>query len=249
MSDLPKIKVAMNLEELDTPNLCSTAKGIKTTGDADVTNPPYTDAQLKTMADDTMAVHIQRATNQSKSLTKQENELCGKVRSAVYAVGVYVETIANKVAETEGSLAAGEEVVVRCGFTLKKKRELTPRGFELVDSGPGWMHFRVKAVAAKAGYLWRFGRTPKKGVMPEGPLTTFFTLECEIIINNLEGGDYIACQMASILPVGLGSKKSTQMNQLKEDASKTPSMGSKKPTLSANSDPYNWSDFIYHHCE
>jgi hypothetical protein len=56
-------------------------------------------------------------------------------------------------------------------------------------------------------------------------------------------------QSATNLPVGLGSKKSVQMNQVKEDASKTASMSGNKPTYSAGSNPYNWTDYIYDICE
>jgi hypothetical protein len=249
MKGLPKIVVALDVDCMDDATVCNNAKGVKTAGDADVTNPPVTDAVLKTEADDVVAIIQKRVTDQSASLTKAQGELASKVRWSYTKVGQYVGQVANDVARAQGNVEAGEKVVLRCGFKLKKKGVLPPRDFEVVDSGVSWIHIRVKSLGKKAGYLWRFGKTTKKGIMPVAPLTTFFTMECEIIIDNLESADVMGFQSATILPVGLGSKKSTKKGLVQEDASKTPSMGSKKPTLSADSDPYNWSDFIYHVCE
>ena len=249
MANLPKIVVALDLDTMDQNELCITAKGVITTGDPDVTTPPVTDAVLYAQADDLLKNLAKRKTDRSKDLTNIGLDLAGKVRMALQKDGLYVQSVANDVAEANGSVALGNAVVNRCGFKLKKKADKTPRDFKVVGSGPGWTHLRVKAVGKRAGYLWRFGKTTKKGIMPAGTLTTLFTLECEIIINNQDSGDIYGYQMASILPVSHGSGTGTSPTITAESASMMPASKTKKATISSDKDPYNWSDYIYDICK
>jgi hypothetical protein len=167
----------------------------------------------------------------------------------VRKVANYVQQVANDVAIEAGNVEAGEAVVLRCGFPLKKKAEVHPRGFEVVDSGPGWTSIRVKAVEKKAGYLFRLGKTTKKGVPPTAPLVTYFGLECELTIINQTTGDIIGVQSASILPTGYGSKKAAKDNLTNKKSTLTPAIKQKKATFNPDTDPYSWSDFIYYTVE
>ncbi len=248
MGNLPKIKVALDLEEMDVTNLASMAKGVKTTGDPDVTNPSVTDLVLHGQADDLLDCHDQRGTNKSPSLTRQETVLKNILIRSVTDVGLDVEKAANKVAIAQGDVAAGEAVVLRCGYKLKKKGTKPPREFEVVGSGPGWVHIRVKSVGSRAGYVWRFGITTEIGKVPTIFMPMLFTLECEVIITNIPRGAILGYQMASIVPVNLTAKSSPN-----PDVSKIPPLGApskgKKPTFTANVDPLHWSDFIYDVCK
>jgi hypothetical protein len=245
MEKIAKIVVSVETDKMDVPTLITTAKGIKTTGDADVVDPPFTDAQLQTQAGDLADTHSKRQTNQSKSLTRQEEEQAETLKTSVSWVGRYVQQIANKVAKDTGSVPMGEAVVERCGFKLKKKAEKAPRGFEVVDSGPGWTRLRAKSVGKRGGYLWRFGKTTQKGVMPSGPLTTFFTLECDVIIYGEESGAIMGYQMASILPIGQKNTSGSSVSGSTEDSSMVLSAKAKKAAITIGIDPYNWTDFIY----
>lgn len=234
MKNLPKILVATNVDEMDTPTLCANAKGIKTTGDPDVVTPPSTDTELQTQAGKVMDIHEKRFTDKSITLTKDEKVQRLILETMFTNVAGYVQQISRKVATAAGDVAAGEAVVVRCGFKLKKKGSLPPREFDIVDSGQGWFHLRMKAVAARAGYVWRIGVTSKKGVPPETFLPNKFTLECEVIITGTEFGLIYGMQAASILPV----------KQNPPDSESSP-VKANKPSFPADSDGLTWSDFIY----
>lgn len=242
MPKLPKIIVAAKTDEMDTPTLCSSARGVVTAGDPDVTAPPFTDVQLKAQADTTQGIHEQRITNKSPDLTRQEEVEVEKLEEMYKRDAQYVEDKANDVAKASGSVAAGEAVVLRCGFKLKQESHKAPREFEIIASGPGWMHIRVKSVGKRGGYVWRIGVTNTKGVIPTTFLPLFFTLECEMVITNLNSGSMYGIQFATILPASQSeATPGTQSDSI--------STSSSKPTFSAGADPLIWSDFIYEGCK
>jgi hypothetical protein len=248
MSKFPKIVVIRDLSTMDNTTVCTTALGTKTDGDPDVTNPPVKDLDFHQQANDALAVQTQRQTNQSKSLTSQSNELTDIVRVSYSSNAAYIEMIANKVMRTTGSYDAGVNVVQRCGYTQKTKGERHPRFFEVVASGPGWFHLRVKAVGKRAGYLWRLGITTEKGVKPTVFLPILFTLECEVVIMNLETGSIYGMQSASILPVAQTKNSDPSQTISSKSATVTVSTKANKTTFNAGDDPYQWSDFIYEVC-
>jgi hypothetical protein len=248
MAKFPKIVVIHDLSNTDNTTVCTTALGTKTDGDPDVTNPPVKDTDIYKEANDALAVQTQRQTNQSKSLTSQSNELTDIVRVSYSSNAAYIEQIANKVVRTTGSYDAGLNVVQRCGYKVKTKGELHPRSFEVVASGPGWFHLRVKAVGRRAGYLWRLGITTEKGVMPTQFLPIFFTVECEVVIINLESGSIYGLQSASILPVAQTKNSDPSQTLSSKTATVSVSTKANKATFSAGDDPYQWSDFIYEVC-
>jgi len=156
-----------------------------------------------------------------------------------------VQDVANKVAISNGSVSKGEAVVERCGFKLKKKGEKPSRAFEVVESGPGWIHLRVKSVGIKAGYLWRFGITSEKNKAPGVFLPILFTLECDIIITNLTSGVLYGYQVASILPVSRTPETDPALTTVTKKSSVMLSTKSKKASFTVGVDPYNWSDIMY----
>ncbi len=245
MKNLPIIVVSLEVKDMDVPTLITTAKGVKTTGDPDVVNPPVTDVEITAQAEDLSKCHAKRQTDQSESLTREENELASKVRRSYSRVGRYVEDIANEVAIEAGDVNVGEAVVLRCGFKLKKKPDLHPRGFEVVKQGKGFTHLRVKAVGKKAGYAWRYGITNEAGQVPEQMLPILFTLECEVIVNGQKSGAMYAFQFASILPVSHTNKTKAALTANTKDSTLTTATKTKKATFTAGADPLSWSDFIY----
>ena len=248
MAKIPKIVVIRDLRNEDNTTVCTTALGTKTGGDPDVTNPPVADDDLYEQANAALTVQTQRQTNQSKSLTSESNELTDIVRVSYSSNAAYIEMIANKVVRTTGSYDAGLNVVQRCGYRVKTKGELHPRSFEVVDSGQGWFHLRVKSVGKRAGYLWRLGITTERGVMPTVFLPILFTLECDVVIMNLESGSIYGLQSASILPVAQTKNSDPSQTLSSKSATVTVSTKANKPTFNAGDDPYQWSDFIYEVC-
>lgn len=249
MIKIPKIVVIRDLSDMDNTSVCNEALGTKTAGDADVTDPPVTDTVLHQQANDALAVQQKRQIDHSPSLTAQANELTEKVRYSYFKVAGYVQDVANDVVISTGSYDAGLNVVLRCGYKLKSKGEKHPRGFEVVASGPNWIHIRVKAVAKRAGYMWRLGITDEKGVKPTVFLPIIFTLECEVVILNLTSGEIYGIQYASILPVAQTKNSDPSQTIASKAATVTVSTKANKATVTMSDDPYQWSDFIYEGCK
>jgi hypothetical protein len=218
--NLPKIVVITDISTLDTPNMVSEAKGVVLTGDPDATTPPITDTILKAEADDLLDIHTARQTNPPTATADDEIVQRDKLAVDYQADALYVQTVANKVAKAAGDVAAGEVVVQRIGMKLKSKGTPHPRSFEVVASGIGWVHLRVKSVAKRAGYGWKYGITPVKDTPPAAFSPIIFTLGVELVITNLQSGEIYGFQYGSILP-------------------------ERKPSVSDGSDPITFSDFIY----
>jgi hypothetical protein len=198
-ANLPKIVVKTDITDLDTPHMISEAKGIKFTGDADATAPDYDDTALHGAADDLQDVHSERQTDPPTASSDDENTERRKVARMYELDALYVQKIANNVAIAAGDVEAGEAVVHRIGFKLKKSASAHARGFEVYDSGVQWAKVRTKAVAATAAYAWRYGMTAAKGTPPEIDGTrVVVNLEASLEITNLESGKIYGIQYETV---------------------------------------------------
>lgn len=249
MKGFPKIVVALNLKKMNDLTICSRAMGVKTTADPDVVNPPVSDATLKLQANAIMDIITLRKTKQAKSLTRQQKEEVEVLKRYYGRVGRYVQDIANDVAISAGDAEAGKAVVLRCGFTLKKKRVLPPRNFDVVKSAPGWTHIRVKAAGKYAVYIWRFGITSEKGVMPAEFMPIVVTTVCELIVKHPFSGNFMAYQVACVLPKPRSAHTKKAKSKLGRNASDVASYIGNKPVVEAGIDALQWSDFIYMVCK
>ena len=248
MKGFPKIVVATDIKKMSALKLCAQAKGVKTTGDPDVVNPPATDATLQQQADAVLALLELRVTHRSKALTLQTETALEKLKESYFNVGRYVYTIANKVARAAGNVEAGEAVVHRCGFKLKKKRALPPRIFEVVASGVGWTHLRTKAAGKYAAYIWRYGITHEKGVIPTEFMPIAVNMVCELILTHSFSGKIVACQVACVLPKPRSAKTNKAQSKQAKNALEAASFKGNKPAVEFGMDALQWSDFIYFSC-
>jgi hypothetical protein len=214
-----------------------------------VLNPPISDATLTLQADAVLNISSLRVTKQTKSLTRQQAEAVETMKRSYERVGRKVEEVANDVAIAAGDVAAGEAVVLRCGFTLKKKRVLPPRVFDVVNSKPGWTHLRVKAASKYAVYVWRFGITNEHGVMPSDFMPIMVTTVCELIVKYPFSGKIMGYQVACVLPKPRSSKTAMVHSTLAKNASNSAAYMGNKPLVEAGIDPLQWSDFIYMGCQ
>jgi len=245
MAKIKKIVVIRDLSDKDNTEVSKMALGTKTTGDPDVTNMPVSDTDFHKQANDSLDVQVQRQTDQSKSLTAKGNELCSKVRTSYFQNSGRIQDLANNLVATTGSYDAGVALVLRCGYLLKTKSEVHPRGFEIIDSGPGWVHLRVKAVGNRAGYIFRLGITTEKGVIPTTFLTILFSLQCEVVIMGLKSGSMYGFQFASILPVAQTKNSDPSQTASSKTATTTMSTKANKTVYVMTNEIYQWSDFIY----
>jgi len=241
MKNLDKITVNLDVTNKEVTTFCKDTKGVKTTGDHDVVDPPHTDSEIGTQADKVLAVQSQRVTDKSLSLTRLQKTLYATLVLMYTDVGLYVQQIARKVAVAAGNIAAGEAVVLRCGFKLKAAPAVHPREFELVASGPGWLHLRVKSPGKFSACAWRIGITQAKGKAPDTYFPQVDTMECEVIFTNIKSGSLIAAQVAPILPASHG---------IVSDDTKPTKKKRQVPSFAIGEgiENLNWSDPIYFGC-
>jgi hypothetical protein len=198
--NLPKIVVIKDISPLSTPEMISEALGVVFTGDPDATTPPVADPMLHAEAATLQTIHSKRQTNPPTATSDEEDVQRNILARAYKKDAVYVEGVANDVAVDAGDVNAGEAVVLRIGMKLKKEGMADARSFEVYDSGVEWVHIRCKAVAKRAGYVWRYGITTAKNTPPATLVDPIFTLEANLLITDLQSGAIYGFQFASILP-------------------------------------------------
>lgn len=198
-SGLPKIVVIKNILPMDTPDMVSETLGIKFTGDADATTPPVGDAALHGEANTLQTIHGKRQTNPPTATADDEDIQRRKVARAYARDARYVEEVANDVAEAAADVAAGEIVVTRLGFKLKKAASINARSFEVYADGIGWLHVHAPAADKTAAYVWQYGITPTKGTPPEiDGGRGVVNLEADLKITNLESGKIYGIRYAFV---------------------------------------------------
>ena len=240
--------IQVNLDDKDKSALetADMLNSVKTTGDVDVTDPPITDTVMHTQGAKITTIHAQRTTNSSKQLTAQEKVEVNIGKRYYKKVGLYIQGIATDVAIAAGDINAGIAVVERCGYKVKNKPSSHAREFEIVASGPGWFHARIKSVGKRAVYVWKIGITTQKGVKSSTFISEFFSTECEIIVTEIESGVTYCIVEATVLPVPKKTTKNKGATHLTNEMTLQTSAGTGKPSYALGSDPYNWTDPIYH---
>ncbi|MBI3500345.1 MAG: hypothetical protein HY063_00975 [Bacteroidetes bacterium] len=248
-----KAKVSFEFKEMSADALATfgdgTVQGLN--GNTNFPSPPIALLPATTAGTVSNLIANLRATLQkiasgdkSTALTNQEQQQATALMLALTSNGHYVEDHANDLGG--GDVKKAEGLILTTGYKLKKKTQLHPRDFELVDSGPGWEHYRVKkAKKGTEGHIWRYGITPQKGT-PPATVILRFTLEADIIITDLASGTIVGIQHTSILPVSHTKKTSAATTQTSKTATQIPASKSKHPVYShTNADPYLWTDFLY----
>ncbi|MBI3502798.1 MAG: hypothetical protein HY063_13485 [Bacteroidetes bacterium] len=248
-----KAKVSFEFKEMSADALATfgdgTVQGL--TGNSNFPSPPIALLPATTAGTVSNLIANLRATltkiasgDRATATTKLEHEQATALMLALTSNGHYVEDHANDLGA--GDVNKAEQLILTTGYKLKKKPELHPRDFELVDSGPGWEHYRVKkARKGNEGHIWRYGTTPQKGT-PPATVILRFTLEADIIISDLAAGTIVGIQHTSILPVSHTKKTSAATTQTSKAASSVPANKAKHPVYShTNADPYLWTDFLY----
>ncbi len=245
MTDSFNIQVNLDFKGKTSLEIADALNGQHTAGDPVVINPPVSDVDSKIQAGDIITISGKRVTDRSTNLTKEERVLVNKGKRTLKKNGLYIQGIANDVAVAAGDINAGIAVVERCGFKVKGKPSVHPRGFEIVAFGPGWIHIRVKSAGRDGSYIWKIGITDEKGVIPEKFISEFYTRECEIIITGLQPKVIYAVVEATVMPVPKKNTKTKAPNLETQDGSLQQSAGISKPSYAIGSDPYNWSDPIF----
>jgi hypothetical protein len=244
---LKRAKVALNFEEQSGPELLTSADAtvLGLTGSTTFTALPV---PLPTVTSQTTALRTTvtqiTAGNTSETLTALQTQQANTLMLSLATNGHNVEDIANTVAA--GNLEKAKQLILSSGYNLKKETAPHPRSFEVVESGPGWVHVRDKKASIGAeGNIWRFGITTAKNV-PPNIVSLRFNLEVDIIISDFPSGTILAIQHASVLPVGHKTNTGTSATISGSHATSLPASAAKHTVFSnIISDPYTWTDFLY----
>jgi hypothetical protein len=223
-----RVKVKTNFQDKDAANLLTSGRGVETalTGSTVFTTPTIPPTILKTQLNEMESVMNLIAAGDTREANYQLlNQKADIVMASLAADGHYVEDIANSIAA--GDEAHAKQLILSAAYELKAERKLSPRTFEVVDTGSGWAHFRVKKTSKdKEANLWRYGLTTEKEKKPDS-LILLVDAYVDIIITGLPGGAIVAMQHA-------GSELSGKVKK------------NGHPSYDYNnSDPYEWTDFIY----
>jgi hypothetical protein len=179
----------------------------------------------------------------STALTKLLAQDVQALMTSLTTNGHYVEDTSNTVAA--GNLAKAQQMINSSGYKLKKNGTPHPRVFEVIASGIQWVHLRVKSVGKRAGYVWRYAPVSAKGVVPTTWSNDVFTLETELVINNLKSSTIYAFQYASILPVSHSKKVPVLTPIVVKVATTLSSTKKSKPTFTDGQTQLQFSDSIY----
>ncbi|MBI3502674.1 MAG: hypothetical protein HY063_12860 [Bacteroidetes bacterium] len=244
---LKKAKVATDFQKLSASDLATFADGTVTglTGNA---NLPAPTIALATITTQTTALRntlkLIASGNTSKTITAQAATQANALMLSLGTNGHYVEDTANTIAA--GDLKKAEGIITSSGYKLKKKATPHPRDFEVVETGPGFVHLRAKKAKKGAeGHIWRYGITTAKGTPPTTVIVRF-TLGADIIISDLASNTVVGAQHASILPVAHTKKTDPSSTQTSKTATQVALSKTRHPMYSNMvADPYQWTDFIY----
>jgi hypothetical protein len=246
-STIKKAKVSLEFQKLDANGLATFADGTVNglTGNTNLSTPPVA---LATVSPQITALRTTlrqiSSGNTSKALTRLEAQQVNALMQSLTTNGHYVEDTANTIAA--GDLSKAEQIIASSGYKLKKKGVAHPRSFEVVESGPGWVHLRVKAVGKRAGYAWRYGITTTKDSPPAAWSKIIFTLEAEVVITNLKGAAIYCFQEASILPVAHTPKTNVAATAISRTVTPSATTKAHKATFSDGQEPLQFSDIVYY---
>jgi hypothetical protein len=157
----------------------------------------------------------------------------------------FIQGKARNIVLATGDINEGIDLVLRCGYRIKKVGSKPPRHFK-ASPGIECVDLSTKAVNDRAAYIRQYGETPTKGVPPTDIIDTIVSLETDIHVSNLESGKRYAFREASIIPVGRSSK-SVSANKTIVKKGVTPSVSTKahKAVFVNGAENYQWSDWIH----
>lgn len=246
-STLQKAKVSFEFREMDASGLATFADGTVAglTGNAFISAVPVALATISAQTTALRATLQQIAAgDKSPALTAQEAQQANALMLSLASNGHSVEDQANILAA--GDLKKAQQIILSTGYKLKKRGTPHPRDFEVVETGPGFVHLRVKK--AKKGveaHLWRYGITTAKGTPPP-TVKLIVSVEVDIIIHDLASNIIIGVQHASVLPAAHTKKTNPASTQTSKSATLVPLSKTRHPMFSAAADElYQWTDFIY----
>ena len=191
--------IVLHLNKMTLEELVTFVLGLKLTGDPDAIAPPFTQAQLQTLANKVLSDLGIRITTPNPTLTAAQQIDVDALCRALIAVKNYVEQVAN--AHTPGNRAMFDTIVRRIGFMPQGANAKHIRIFEAKPNGAG--SFSIITPSAGKGkhavYVFQLGVTTAKDVLPLAWQDMLPIPVTELIVTNAPSGAIIAVHYAEVI--------------------------------------------------
>jgi hypothetical protein len=244
--NLPLIVVILADAKQPVSKLIESAQLVKTTGDPLANMPPVTDTVIHGQASTLETMHTNFKMIPPTATSKQVNQQHNILTNSYNKIALYIQGVARDAAIAAGDVNAGIQVVLRCGFKVKKAKSPVNRQFKVSNAGPGAVDISTKSVAIHAGYVRQYGSTTAKDVPPAVTQELLITLEVDVHINNLKSGTIYAFREAIVLPVKRTTAGSMHTTNTQKMATPTIATKAHKATFSEGAaSHYVWSEWIY----
>ncbi len=189
--------IVLNLGKKSVNELISLAYGIKTTGDTDVTSHRYSDAAIQAQAAVVQGMVGTRGSDPHPALTKSEQTEVNKLTSMIIAAKGDVEFFGNKVAA--GNRTIFETIAHRTGFVPQGEAAHQQRIFEFLPSDIGSFHSRVGSEGRDITYIYEYGITTAKDVLPPTWADRIALPFVELIVAGFASGTIVGVRYAAIM--------------------------------------------------
>ncbi|MBI3500168.1 MAG: hypothetical protein HY063_00075 [Bacteroidetes bacterium] len=209
--------------------------------------PPVSDGTLQAKATSLLTDYGTWLKTKDPALEKQIKRKRNDLILQLDKDADYLQGVARDVAVAAGDVTAGEAVVIRIGFTLKKKSPSHPRDFEFLKAEKGSFHVRVKSASkGRSTYVYEYGITTDEDVMPakwEKPVSLPVT---ELIVSGLKAGTIIGVRYTVVLPPSHTKKTAAKMSATTDkNATILTTNKAKKVTVTHGTELYNFSEILY----
>jgi hypothetical protein len=246
VKNLPLIVVLLAKKTWSTLTLADDTQHVKTTGDPLATTPPVTDAVIHGAASTLTTMYTGYKASPPTYTKQQVKQQRNIVITMFNKLALYIQSVARDAAIAAGDVQAGEAVVTRCGFKIKKPASKPPKFFKVLSKIVGSVDVTTKVVNSRAGYIRVYGTTPTKGTPPATLSEPIFSLETKVHIDNLKSGTIYGFREAIILPVKRNPVNPdaviTTGKTIKETAS---FKGNKAYFTDGAASHYIWSEWVY----
>lgn len=245
VKNLPLITVLLASKKTTTPTLIKDCNLQKTLGDPLVVAPPVSDVTIKgqaTTLDNTYDGFLGKPPTSTSAQVTTERNIC---INSYNQNALYIQSIARNAAIAAGDVSVGIQVVIRCGYKVKKTKAPTTKAFKVTPFGIEAVAITTKAVGSRAGYIRQYGTTPTKGVPPTVFAELLFSLEADIVVNNLKSGSIYGFREATVLPIKR-TPTTTPTSLVKKASTPTVASSAHKATFTDGATShYTWGNWVY----
>jgi len=250
ISNLGKIHVMRMKTTTPTTTVIKNGLLIKTAGDSVVVLPPVTDAIFQPQVARLQTMYTGFKQVPPTYTSSQVNIQKGIVVVSYNKNMAYIESVSQDEAISAGDINAGIAVVLRVGAKLGKKGSNKKTDFGVTDIGVNFIQVHAKKdVKGNQSHKWRIAIVPALGTAPiKGAWVEFTSTECDIIIEGVPAGSFVAINHTDILPVAHAKTgtATTSVPLTGKKAKVIPASKGNHPVFNwLNPDPYTWKGWIY----